>query len=61
MPDITMCCNETCPRKERCWRYTAPPSRRQSVSSFTAWSDEAPCENFWANSHPENIKELHSE
>ena len=34
MPDISMCRGVGCPIKEKCWRYTAPPSMRQSMSSL---------------------------
>jgi hypothetical protein len=34
MADITMCKNETCPMKNRCYRYTAIPSDYQSYSNF---------------------------
>lgn len=32
MPDITMCTGENCPKqiKEKCYRFMATPSRRQS-------------------------------
>ncbi len=30
MPDITMCSGEGCPAKEKCYRFTAEPSYRQS-------------------------------
>ncbi len=31
MPDITMCKDNDCPIREKCYRYTAPPSKyRQS-------------------------------
>ena len=29
MPDITMCKNDQCPLKEKCYRFTAEPSNIQ--------------------------------
>ena len=35
MPDITMCTNEECPMKHKCYRYTAKPSEySQSYGIF---------------------------
>lgn len=36
MPDISMCVNNKCPLRDRCYRFTAKPNpHRQSYSSFT--------------------------
>lgn len=35
MADITMCQNESCPKKEDCFRYKAEPNRNQSYFTFT--------------------------
>jgi hypothetical protein len=35
MIDITMCLNEDCPIKKKCYRYMAVPNQRQSVAMFT--------------------------
>jgi len=35
MPDITMCMNNKCPKKEKCFRFMAQSySERQSYASF---------------------------
>lgn len=35
MPDFTMCMTRTCPKKERCYRFSAKPDTLQSYSDFT--------------------------
>jgi hypothetical protein len=50
MPDITMCQKEgnKCPDKEKCYRYTAHPSFRQSYSKFFVYKPiEGKCEFLW--------------
>jgi len=45
MPDITMCKDDTCPLRWKCYRYMAIPSGRQSY--FTESPREvARCEYF---------------
>ena len=45
--DITMCRDETCEKREKCYRYTAPVDRYwQSVFSEPP---EKPCIHFWNN------------
>jgi hypothetical protein len=34
MPDISMCKNENCIKKESCYRFNAIPSRYQSFADF---------------------------
>ena len=52
MPDITMCRGEVmggarvCPRRNRCYRFTAPPSRRQSYFSVLPAKADDTCEYF---------------
>ena len=43
MPDISMCKNEKCKRKNKCYRYMAKPSMYQSYGDF----DEKNCVYFW--------------
>jgi hypothetical protein len=45
MPDITMCKNETCPRKAECFRYTVPYTSYQTWTVFD-WKKDL-C--FWSN------------
>ena len=47
MADITMCRGENCPKREKCYRYTAPVSYWQSVFTYTP--EENPCDNFILN------------
>lgn len=47
MPDICMCDNKLCEKKEQCYRYTAPPSPfRQAYSTFVPDKDGF-CFYFW--------------
>ena len=50
MPDITMCINGDCPLKEKCYRFRAKPSFRQSYSHFFGGKD---CGLYW-EIDPEN-------
>lgn len=34
MPDIAMCQNESCPDKEKCYRYMAIPDMQQTYCNF---------------------------
>lgn len=45
MPDITMCSNETCPIKEKCYRHIAEPSYYQSWAVFDYRNDK--CDDYW--------------
>ena len=57
MPDITMCVGEAgdvvCPRRSRCYRYTATPTKdRQSYFMGLPIARDArveDCERFWNN------------
>lgn len=51
MPDIAMCYGEVvggsrvCPKRERCYRYTASPTpRRQSYFAVLPAKDDGTCE-----------------
>lgn len=47
MPDILMCQNKDCPKKEQCYRFTAEPSKyRQTYAGFPGGED---CEHFLDN------------
>ena len=53
MPDITMCMNDDCSKKEKCYRYTAIPTPNwQSYSKF----EEKDCNSFWDNTGKRNLK-----
>jgi hypothetical protein len=47
-PDISMCANEECPLKEKCYRYTAKPEMMQSYGDFKP-DENGECEYFWDN------------
>jgi hypothetical protein len=47
MPDISMCRNEKCPSKEKCYRYTAKPNEYgQAYSQFSVNPDHDKCDYF---------------
>lgn len=47
MADIAMCLNQTCPSKNICWRFTAPPDKYwQSYSPFQPDGDATKCREF---------------
>lgn len=49
MPDISMCLNEECPLKDRCYRFTATPNEDwQSYAEF-APDENGECEAFRDN------------
>ncbi|MDB4278019.1 hypothetical protein N9917_00155 [Deltaproteobacteria bacterium] len=49
MPDISMCMNQTCPKRSQCYRYrVAPNPYRQSYGSFASDTEENPCRYFAA-------------
>lgn len=48
--DISKCENETCPLKERCYRFTATPNEyRQSYAKFQIDDESGECSGFWDN------------
>lgn len=48
MPDITMCTGKGCAVKDRCYRYTAKPSRYgQSYFSTPPVEADGTCDYFW--------------
>lgn len=47
--DITMCGNEKCPLKMKCYRYTAVPTPGwQSFADYAPGKD-GKCDRFWDN------------
>jgi len=49
MSDISMCENETCPKRAQCYRFTAKPTPyRQAYGDFTP-DERGECEYFWSN------------
>ena len=49
MPDITMCTNTTCERRQSCYRFTAEPSVRQSYAEFQCNPEKPYTEMYWPN------------
>ena len=56
MPDISKCCNNSCPMREICYRFRSKPNEYQSYADFQyKWTpmdehDSAldyDCDNFW--------------
>ena len=45
MADIAMCRDETCERKEQCYRYTAPIN----IYGQDVFYPKKPCDWFWDN------------
>ncbi len=63
MADITMCGGKDCPLKEKCYRFTAPVSERQSYFLRTPGKMEDGkfvCDHYWDNSkkHGRNHNEI---
>ena len=52
MPDIAMCENKKCPKKDKCYRFTAEPSERQSYAKF----EEKDCKYFIDNEDKQDKK-----
>lgn len=46
MPDISMCLNENCKLKHKCYRYCAIPSEHWQAY-FTGNFIDGKCEYFW--------------
>jgi hypothetical protein len=50
MADITMCEWTNCPMKDKCYRYTAPKSERQTMFIEIPLDKETDmCEHFYIN------------
>jgi hypothetical protein len=59
MADISMCDGHECPKKQECYRYTAPVNPyRQAYFTFTPYDkDHALCEMFTPNGEKKELKE----
>ena len=54
MPDISLCKNQHCPLRDKCYRATAIPSEYgQSYATFNLNADGT-CNWFWDNKEYEN-------
>jgi hypothetical protein len=47
MPDITMCKNEECPLKDKCYRHEAKPSTMQSYFMDIKPNEKGECKYYW--------------
>ena len=49
MPDITMCWNNKCKKKNKCYRHTAKPE--DLLQSYAVFNPEnsGNCKEFWDN------------
>ncbi len=45
MPDISMCKNEECPLKMKCYRHQAIPFKFQIYTSYKF--EDGKCDSFW--------------
>ena len=48
MPDITMCLDHQCSKKNNCYRYLAKPSPYQSYFVGSPRNDNS-CKQYWEN------------
>ena len=58
MPDISMCADNECPVRTKCYRHQASgtqPSGWQSYAGFKATSDEG-CDHFCTRKYKEPVK-----
>jgi hypothetical protein len=55
MPDIAMCKNKACPKRETCYRFTATPSYRQSYVLGLAPGSDGVCRMYWP-SEPKQVE-----
>ena len=59
MPDITMCQEDKCPRRNSCYRYTARPDQYwQSYFAKKPCDDYATCREFWDITKRQNDTDL---
>lgn len=49
MSDISMCQNEACPLKKKCYRYTATPSVGLQTYGWFKPDEDGNCKAYWDN------------
>lgn len=59
MPDISMCCNKTCPMRMSCYRFRAIPSRIQGFCEFQNDGDK--CDYFMQIAPTDRVRPLEEE
>jgi hypothetical protein len=57
MPDIAKCWGRECPVKEKCFRFTAKPSERQTYFANPPMRD-GKCDFFWGDTQESIMKQL---
>ena len=57
MPDIAMCHNNTCLKRQTCYRFTATPNKHsQAYAGFKETITTGGCENYIKNQNYERNK-----
>ena len=49
MPDISLCRNEECSLKKKCYRYTATPNKKLQAYGYFKPDQEGKCDYYWDN------------
>lgn len=61
MPDISMCCNTDCSKRNKCYRYRAKPAPyRQAYANFKP-TDPEECYHFLSIEGWDNLEEIEDE
>lgn len=47
MPDISMCSNKTCPKKDTCYRFAATPDDMWQSYGLFSHTTKKPCDAYW--------------
>lgn len=59
MPDIAMCKGTGCPYCDRCYRYKATASQRQSYFLVPPYNkDTHVCDHYWEIDSPDEVHRL---
>jgi len=58
MADISKCRGEGCPKKDRCYRYTAPSNMYRQSYMSPPRKEDGSCDEYWPNDLKEYIVEL---
>ena len=59
MPDISMCADDECPSRAKCYRSkasgTKPDEYRQAFADFEREPDDERCADFWPVARPKKV------
>ncbi len=65
MPDISMCADDKCPARTRCYRHkasgTVPSEYQQAFTDFQRQPEDERCGDFWPVLHTNRIFVVQSE